>query len=212
MLSIEAFADRIRPDKTVLLLGAGASVASGAPSGPVFARSLAEELNPPPDGDDLSEIASIYENRMGRGPLVASVRRRLRNPQPTGSLLALPTLRWAGIFTTNFDRLVEISYKESGVDLDVIRSNYDFSQVRPEGATKLYKIHGCISQDIVVGHRGRLLLTERDYDAPSEYREALFSALKFNMITNHSLIIGQALRDVHLRNLARQVSHLSANS
>src|ERR1035441_1380952 len=212
MLSIEAFADRIRPDKTVLLLGAGASVASGAPSGPVFARSLAEELNPPPDGDDLSEIASIYENRMGRGPLVASVRRRLRNLQPTGSLLALPTLRWAGIFTTNFDRLVEISYKESGVDLDVIRSNYDFSQVRPEGATKLYKIHGCISQDIVDGHRGRLLLTERDYEALSEYREALFSALKFNMITNDTLIIGQSLRDVHLRNLARQVSELSANS
>src|SRR5690348_12453217 len=105
MISVNAVADRIQPEKTVLLLGAGASVPSGAPTGLALAHSLAKELNPMPEGDDLSEIASIYENRMGRRSLVASVRRRLSPLRPTGSLLALPSFGWRAIFTTNFDRL-----------------------------------------------------------------------------------------------------------
>ena len=212
MLSVAALADRIRPENTILLLGAGASTASGAPTGSALARSLADDLTPAPDGDDLSEIASIYENRLGRRPLVASVRRRLSPLQPTGSLLALPTFGWRAIYTTNFDRLVEASYKESLLDLDVIRSNFDFSQSSSEEVTKLYKIHGCISQDVVDGHHGRILLTERDYDALTEYREALFSALSFNMMTCDTLVIGQSLRDPHLRDLAKKVSDLRAKS
>ena len=212
MISVTALADRIQPENTVLLLGAGASVPSGAPTGSALAHSLAKELNPIPEGDDLTEIASIYENRMGRPPLVASVRRRLSQLQPTGSLLALPSFGWRAIFTTNFDRLVERSYKESAIDLEVIRSNFDFSRSSPEVVTKLYKIHGCVSQDIVDGKHGRMLLTERDYDALGEFREALFNSLLFNMMTCDTLIIGQSLRDAHLRELTKKVSDLREKS
>ena len=212
MISVTALADRIQPEKTVLLLGAGASVPSGAPTGSVLARGLARELTPVPDGDDLTEIASIYENRMGRRPLVTSVRRRLSPLTPTGSLLALPRFGWRAIFTTNFDRLVELSYKESEIDLEVIRSNFDFSRTTPESVTKLFKIHGCISQDIVDGHHGRMLLTERDHDALTKYRETLFSSLLFNMMTCDTLIIGQSLRDSHLRELAKKVSDIKEES
>src|SRR5207248_1627009 len=145
---------RIDPSNTVLLLGAGASVASGAPTASVLARSLASELNPSPDGDDLAEIASIYENRLGRPRLVKSLRKRLEKLQPSGALLALPTFGWREIYTTNFDQLLERSYRAANVDYDAIRSNFDFSSTAGSHATKIYKIHGCITQDIVDGHRG----------------------------------------------------------
>jgi GTPase SAR1 family protein len=210
--SIQNLVDRIIPENTILLLGAGASIESGAPSGTSLARGLAGELNPSPDGDDLAEIASIYENRLGRRPLVASIRSRLGGLEPSGALLALPTFEWNEVYTTNFDRLLEESYSKSGIDHVVIRSNYDFSSVAHESAIKLMKIHGCISQDIADGHRGRMLLTERDYDEVASYREALFQALKFKMMICDTLIIGQSLRDSHLRDLAKHVANLRDKS
>lgn len=58
MLSIQNLADRIRPENAILLLGAGASMESGAPSGSSLARGLASELNPPPDGNDLADTTT----------------------------------------------------------------------------------------------------------------------------------------------------------
>lgn len=149
----------ITPESTVLLLGAGASVPSGAPTGAALARHLASKLSPAPDGDDLAEIAGIFEHRLGRAELAKAVRARLSGLQPTRGLLALPAFDWRAIYSTNFDRLVEESYKIAARDLHVVRSNYEFSQPRGTDSV-LYKIHGCITQDVGLGHHARMVLTE----------------------------------------------------
>ena len=197
----------VRPENTVLLLGAGATMPSGAPSGAALARHLASKLNPAPDGDELSEVAGIFEDRLGRTALAQAVRARLQSLTPTGGLLALPAYAWRAIYSTNFDRLVEDSYRQAGRDLHVVRSNFDFS--RPDNSgTALYKIHGCITQDIGLGDRARMLLTELDYDEVGEYRQALFSSLQNHMLTANTLVVGQSLRDAHLRDLAKTVAGL----
>jgi hypothetical protein len=199
----------IDPEQTVLLLGAGASIPSGAPTGARLARYLADKLSPSPDGDDLAEIAGIFEGRRGRRDLAAAVKQRLNALEPTGGILALPVYRWKGIYTTNFDRLVEIAYRRAGVDLEVVRSNFDFSTTT--GSTSqavLYKIHGCISEDIGFGHRARMVLTELDYDEVRQFRQSLFVSLQMNMMNGNTLIVGQSLRDHHLRELAKEVGGL----
>lgn len=209
MLSLSDMAKQLDPLRTTLLLGAGVSVTSGAPTGAELSRTLAAELDPPPSGDDLSEICGIYENRRGRKELVKSIRRRLLGLEPSGALAALPSLPWRAIYTTNFDQLVERSYQSATVDLNVIRSNYDFESIDRAKIVTLYKIHGCIRQDIVDGHKARLLLTERDYGELQEYRGALFRALQFDMATSDTLIVGQSLRDLHLREMAKEVAKLA---
>ena len=199
----------IQPQQTVLLLGAGASLSSGAPTGARLARYLAEKLTPSLEGEDLAEIAGIFENHLGRKALAKAIQQRLKDLEPTGGILALPAFRWKGIYTTNFDRLVEKAYQIAGVDLDVVRSNFDFSATT--GTTSksvLYKIHGCTSQDIGLGHRARMVLTELDYDEVKQYRQSLFISLQHSMITGNTLIVGQSLRDTHLRDLAKEVGAL----
>jgi GTPase SAR1 family protein len=207
-LDLSGLAANIRPSNTILLLGAGASIPSGAPSGASLAKQLAGQLKPPPDADDLADVCGIYERRQGRTQLARAVQSILEPLRPTGGLLALPALPWRAIYSTNFDRLVELSYRAADKDLSVVRSNYDFSTTDNDGATKLYKIHGCMTQDTGLGHKAQMVLTERDYDDVAQYRQALFNSLKSSMMTNNTLVVGQSLRDAHLRSLAKEVGVL----
>ncbi|MFI9452968.1 SIR2 family protein [Amycolatopsis sp. NPDC052450] len=74
--------------------------------------------------------------------------------------------------------------------------------------TQLYKIHGCISQDVAFGDHSRMILTEADYDEYEQYRQSLFNSLRAGMFAADTLIIGQSLKDAHLRDLAKYVAGL----
>lgn len=210
MDSVDALAARINPANTVLLLGAGASVPSGAPTGPEFAHYLAGRLTPPIDGSDLAEVATLFEHKTTRRDLVQAVQDRLRDLEPTGGLLLLPEFDWRAIYSTNFDRLVEKAYRRSGRDLPVVRSNYDWQ--RGFEGTVLYKIHGCMTQDVGLGHKHRMVLTDRDYDQVADYHQLLFKSLELEMLTSDTLIIGQSLADNHLKGLAKQTAQLNQTS
>jgi hypothetical protein len=206
-MKLDELVNQLVRERTVLLMGAGAAMPSGGPSASGLARLLASKVKPEPDGDDLAEIAGIFENRRGRRELADAVRLALSDLEPTGGILAIPAFDWRAIYSTNFDKMVEAAYRKSGKDLAVIRSNFDYSQ-RTTIETKLFKIHGCISQDIGYGDRSRMVLTESDYDDMREYRQTLLNALQMDMQTSDTLIIGHSLRDVHLRNLAKDVAGL----
>jgi hypothetical protein len=156
------------------------------------------------DSDDLSEAATLLEARFGREALVQAVRDELARLKPDGGLVALAAQPWRAIYTTNFDRLVERAYRDAGKPLCVVRSNFDFSAVDRDGGTPLFKLHGCILQDISMGHVARIVLTESDYETYSDFREILFDRLALDLLTNDVLIIGQTLRDQDLRNTIKR--------
>lgn len=164
---------------------------------------------PAPAGDDLSEIAQIYEDRRGRPELAKAIREMLRPLQPTAGLLTLPDFNWLSIYTTNFDTLVEEAYRARRQDLPVCRSNFEMN-VRQGNGTVLYKIHGCVSQDTADGHRSRMLITDTDYDDFTTYRQALFNSLRTDMYASNTVIVGQSLADRHLKDLVKEVAALRA--
>lgn len=206
-MDVAELSKTIDPTRTTLLFGAGASIPSGAPTAHQLTQRLSKLLNTEPEDADLSEIAQLVENRKGRSALIESVRTALASLRPTAGLLALPQFDWLAIYTTNYDTLVEQSYRQSERQLNVHRSNYDLSEPKA-GITPLYKIHGCITQDQADGHNSRILITESDYDDHERYRQSLFIALSQHMFTSDTVIIGQSLKDRHLKDLARKVVSL----
>ena len=205
-INLDELKRRIDPARTVLLLGAGASVPSGAPTGAELARRLwVAVAKSEPQSDDLVETASILVRRYTRLPVVGAVRDELQKLRPNGGILGLPKFGWHEIYTTNFDRLVEAAFKAQGLPLSPIRSNYDFTNREAETNPKLFKIHGCISQDGAFGDKSSMILTESDYVEFERYRQALFSSLQTALLTKDVLIIGQSLGDRHLRDLIRRV-------
>lgn len=208
-MRLAELAQTLDPSRTALLLGAGASIPSGAPTGAGMARYLARKVTPPLDGDDLVEICGILENKLGRRELANAVRQLLQPLKPARGILALPAYDWRAIYTTNFDRLVEKSYRVARKELNVVRSNFEYpNAANSDLNVTLFKIHGCISQDVGFGDRTRMVLTEFDYDEVAKYRQVLFESLKLHMMNGTTLVVGQSLRDIHLRNLAKEVAEL----
>lgn len=208
-MDISGLAAVLQPSRTTLLFGAGASIPSGAPSGAALARKLAGLLDPEPDGNDLAEIAQIVENRLDRKTLIDTARSMFEGKSPTRGLLALPEFDWFSIYTTNYDDLIEQAYRVAGKDLNVHRSNFDMARPRDrDGVTPLYKIHGCLTQDIADGSQMRMIITENDYDDVQSYRHTLFNALQGDMYSTDTVIIGHSLGDRHLKDLAKHVAKL----
>ena len=179
---------------------------SGAPTGRQLAHQLWRSVaNSDPQSDDLIETSTILSRRYSRRDVVKSVVDKLSNLKPTGGLLGLPNFHWKTVFTTNFDRLVESAYKECKVPLVPVRSNFDFTNREQESGTRLFKIHGCISQDREFGHKSSMTLTEQDYEAHQKYRQVLFVKLLDTLMSGDALLIGQSLADRHLSDFVKEV-------
>ncbi len=124
MLSVQELAGLLDPTRTALFLGAGASMASGAPSGKELARKLIGALDPDSGlPGELMDIASVLELRRGRPELIEALRGLLQPLRPAGGMEALPAFDWSAIYTTNYDYLVERSYERAGRGIAVCRSN-----------------------------------------------------------------------------------------
>lgn len=211
-MTLEDFTRNIVPQRTALLLGAGASVPSGAPTGRELAIAVSKEIRGRVVSEDLVELATILQRTDGRDALVEAVRKQLKSLKPTGGLLALPELDWRAIYTTNFDRLVEKAYRCVGRELVLIRSNYDYARLEADTGTPLLKLHGCISKDVVDGDKARLVLTEEDYLEYSSYREVLFARLGVDLMGHDVLVVGQSLTDPHLQSAMREAAAAKRNA
>ncbi len=195
-IDLKTLARAIRPEKTSILLGAGSSKPSGAPSGAELAAALCKEFNLDFDPSlSLSEVATLVEINRDRKSLAKFVSNTFKELRPTAGLLNLPSFQWANVFTTNFDDLIEQAYKRGGKALDVFSSNFDFNEDHQPASQSLFKIHGTMLQDRGLGHASSMVLTTADYDSAQAFREIVFDHLLRETSRTDVLIIGHSLAD-----------------
>ncbi len=212
-IDLTILARQITPEETVLVLGAGVSIPSGAPTGNELRDELGAHFSI--DGYEvfgLADLATIVEDRTNRYSLVSFIRKRIKNLQPTGGLLSLPIFDWAGIFSTNYDDLIEKAFKRCNKSLSVFSSNHDFHGSGHTSEQNLFKFHGTIEKDVCNGSNSRLIVTSTDYDQVTDYREALYARLKDMMFSKSVLIVGQSLIDPDLRSLVDEAQRLKTTS
>lgn len=203
---------QIVPENTVLFFGAGSSIPSGAPSVQRIIDVLSEKIQLDNGDFSLSELASISEEEIGRKELISTLRGLFKLPSVTGGLLNLPLYDWKNIYTTNYDTLIEQSYKRRERPLTVYSSNFDFGvKALPESA-KLLKLHGTINQDISDGHNSRIIISESDYDNTSDYREALYISFQNDLLSSSLIIIGYSLSDAHIKEIVNKSIEINSKS
>ncbi|NIY75868.1 hypothetical protein HED22_09450 [Thalassospira sp. HF15] len=205
-IDISILCRRISPERTTLIFGAGSSIPSGGPSGDDLSKVLSEKFEieitaPLP----LSDIATIAEAKSNRRQLIDTVSQLLSPIEPMRGMLNLPDYEWASIFTTNYDEIIEKSYKKRKKALRTISSNYDFSNQSSLDDQVLFKIHGTISKDESTGHKQRMVLTAADFDQTTEYRELLYSKLTDQLLNNDAIVIGNSLQDPDLKEIIDEI-------
>jgi NAD-dependent SIR2 family protein deacetylase len=212
-IDITILSRQIDPENTVLVLGAGASIPSGAPTSTELRDLLGNQFHITDyEQYNLADLATIIEGQKNRKPLISAIRERLEKLQPSGGLVSLPLFNWSGIFTTNYDNLIEKTYQKHNKNLSVFSSNYDFHGTGIKADQELFKIHGTIEKDVCDGNNSRLILTSTDYDQVAVYREALYSRLRDKMLSKSVLIIGHSLNDPDLRSMIDEAQRIKSSS
>lgn len=208
--TVQSVINRLQPERTVLLFGAGSSIPSKAPTSQALTKLFATRFGLPETGFSLPEISSLAEGKVGRRMLIAALREQFRSLKPTGGLLNLPLYNWKSLYTTNYDDLIEQCYRRRDLPLTVYSSDFDFRGHDNPRAQKVFKLHGTIEKDVVDGDRSRIILTDGDYDFTSTYREQLYGRLKTDLAGAMLIIIGHSLADPDIREIANRAASLNS--
>ncbi|MGH1407500.1 MAG: SIR2 family protein [Rhodomicrobiaceae bacterium] len=201
-IDIQVLCRNIEPEKTILIFGSGSSIPSGGPSANVLREKIFEKFNYSLDDSlSLSSIATIIEKKKSRKELIEYINQELGRIRPTAGILNLPMFNWAGLYTTNYDEIIEQAFAHHGHNLNVYSSNFDYSSGGATTHQSLYKLHGTIHKDTSLGDQATLVITESDYDHTYDYRQLLYSRLAEQLFSHSVIIIGQSLSDPHLKAL-----------
>jgi hypothetical protein len=206
--------NRIRAERCVPFLGAGASLGTpdspGLPTASTLAERLADECEfPSPSRSDFLRVAQYYEMAMDAHEVRRSIREKLliRGVRPSPVHLALAALPFRYVLTTNYDKLMEDAFEEVGKTPRVyVYERYQDKQDVPAGTVEepvVYKLHGSldkldsmvVSENDVVDFLACLLL--EDPPLPATIR-GLFEE-------NSILFIGYGLKDWNVRVMLRAI-------
>ncbi len=205
----ERLVELIRTGQCVLFLGAGATRDAGGPTGPELASLLAAKFSitdiPTTDLQHFSDILMGVDT-VDREDVDRVVVETLKSIKPSRGHRKIPSFRWKAIFTTNYDRLVEISYDASEAqagapalqDLKVVVDVRQNCSLSDPSRVPLYKLHGCISS---IERRTPLVLTTRDYRSTRKNRRKMLRSLRV-LAREHSVVfVGYSFSDSIIMNL-----------
>jgi hypothetical protein len=173
--------EKISRQKMVRFIGNGASIDAEGPSTEKLVKIIKTKFN---KGDYTSDdfIRTCTEvldtTYASRNDLESLIRNTLYDLKPSQFHLQLPLLIWPAIFTTNYDDLIEKSYREvtNRVQMpDPVFNSADSLTLHDREKVKIFKFMGCISSQ---HPDNKLILTREDYNQMMRTRGNLFKALR----------------------------------
>ena len=212
----EALVSEIRDGRVVLFLGAGASFGATTPSDnpPLLGVGLRDALSNEFLGGEYAEDSLAWVSELSISSTNLSrvqdfVAELYTDLEPADFHLLLPSFKWRGLATTNYDRLVERTYEsvqDTAQDLVPFVSNSERvdDKLRAPEHLAFLKLHGCITRT----HDPELplILTADQYSTHRVGRDRLFRMLLEWGAENTVVFVGHGLQDSDLRAILLEVS------
>ncbi|MHB8473276.1 MAG: P-loop NTPase [Gammaproteobacteria bacterium] len=217
----ESLVSEIRAGRVVLFLGAGATVGAKLPNGksPPLGTDLRDELSKTflagkHKDESLAWVSELAISATNLSTVQDFIADQVRDLIPTDFHYILPTFKWRGIATTNYDRLTETVYERANSPIQALapfvcnRDRID-EKMRSQNHVALLKLHGCITRT----HDPELplILTVDQYITHRAGRDRLFKALEEWGIENTIVFIGHAIQDTDLRAILLELSQQIIN-
>jgi hypothetical protein len=211
---IEPLVEAIRDRQAMLFVGAGVSRALGLPSWEELIGEMAVELGYDPDvfakNGGYLVLAEYYElQKATLGPLRSWMDRKWHTDESkvdaSSVHKAIVDLEFPIIYTTNYDRWLEIAHQRRGKAFTKIANVGDFTKIR-DGTTQIVKLHGDFDED------HSLVLTETSYFDRLSFESPLDIKLRSDAIGKAILFLGYSLSDINVRYLLYKLHRLWADS
>jgi tetratricopeptide (TPR) repeat protein/cold shock CspA family protein len=200
---------QVEDGKVVLVLGAGASLGAQHPDNisPPLSEDLGKKISDRLLGGEhsnsaLGVIAELAINENDLHTVQQFVREVFEPFAPASFHKKLPTFRWHGIATLNFDLILEHAYAKSQTQrLRPILSNRDRIEdhFRTPNDLLYLKLHGCITR--VADPDLPLILTPDQYLTHRKGRSRLFEILSSWARERTLVFVGTTLADSDLRTI-----------
>lgn len=201
---IDMLADAVRARRVILFVGAGISRSLGLPSWAELVEEMAKQLGFDPAvfdalGNGYLELAEYYRiQKTTLGSLRSWMDRRWHHDEARVDKSevhqSIVALKFPIIYTTNYDRWLELAFQRRKVPFAKIANVGDFAKVQ-EGATQIVKFHGDLDDD------SSLVLTEASYFERLSFESPLDIKFRADSLGKTILFIGYSLSDINIRYL-----------
>ncbi|WP_183430989.1 SIR2 family protein [Mesorhizobium sp. RMAD-H1] len=205
---LDELARSISERHAILFVGAGVSMSVGLPSWRVLIEHMAEELHLDLErigGRDANyqTIAEYYRLQLGSMESLRDwmernwqVSREKVERSAIHSLIV--SLDFPIIYTTNYDRNLEVAFEIHGRDYVKVANARDVARVTPE-VTEIVKFHGDFDDE------ASLVLAETDYFERLSFDSPLDVKFRSDALGRTVLFIGYSMSDMNIRLLLHRL-------
>ena len=210
----DALVEAIKNRKVILFVGAGLSLNLDCPTWKQLIDHMATELDYDPSVfqhlGDLLQLAEYYKiQKTVLGSLRSWMDRNWHKDEnrvdTSRTHQAIVDLKFPTIYTTNYDRWLEIAFHRRGVAHTKIANVGHFADSKSDHV-EIVKFHGDLDDD------SSLVLTEASYFERLSFESPLDLKLRADIIGKSVLFIGYSLSDINMRYLLYKVHRLWADS
>lgn len=188
---LNQFTRQALDERISLFVGAGASADVGYPSWHSLFKPLAKDLGTTLDeSTNYYRLAQYYSNKFGQ----AELRKRIndvinKNDFQSPLINELINVGFTNIWTTNFDNVLELNYKNRGILINKVFRDADLSNVELNKRINIYKMNGDITNP------EGIIATQKDYEEYSDTHRMMLLFFKRELISSTFLFIGYSFTD-----------------
>lgn len=196
---LKEFPKALNDGTAAVFVGAGVSMAAGYPSWATLLKEIGEELGVNSnDVQDLTALAQWSIRETGSASRVRDVILKEIKPQkpipPSVEILARLPVRH--IWTTNYDLLIERAFDEIHRPYQSIASGPALARRVPmRGATRLYKMHGCVNSI------DEIVISTDDYELYRSRRGQFLPLFQAHLTGMSMLFIGISFTDPNIKHV-----------
>jgi hypothetical protein len=188
-----------------IFAGAGLSQPSGFVNWKELLREIAKELGLDVDLEsDLIALAQYHVNtRAGRSQLNRLlIEEFTKDAEITENHKLVANLPLRTVWTTNYDSLIEESFREVHKRPDVKITQDNLAITFPKRDVTIYKMHGDVSQP------QEAVLTKEDYEVYNDKRALFSDLLKGDLISKTFLFLGFSFTDPNIDYILSRIRNL----
>jgi SIR2-like domain len=207
--------DAVREGRAMLFLGAGASYGAMHPGGKkvpdanelrnlICDRFLSSDLKT----SSLIECSDYAIDSHDLNTFQQFIRDTFNPFTPAEFHSLIPTFNWNSVFTTNYDLIVERTYKHDAAYVQYVKNGQkvDFELREKPASILLAKLHGSI--DHYLDSEIPLVLSSDQYVSVSKNRNMLFNRLLTLASQFPVVFVGYRATDLHIKTIFSELDQL----